>query len=77
MKSVVGKELFVVFFLPLLFGTFFGTSLIYLTTYIVGGESIIGEFLRNAFFVVAVYFASQGVFYQITRVKYIGEIVKG
>ncbi len=76
MKSVIAKELFIVFFLPLLFGTFFGTSLIYLMTYIVGGDAIIGEFIRNAFVVVGIYFASQSVFYLITRSKYIGEIVK-
>lgn len=76
MKRVIGKELFIVFFLPLVFGTFFGTSLIYLMTYIVGGDSIIKEFIRNAFIVVGIYFASQGIFYMITRNKYIGEIVK-
>lgn len=77
MKSIIGKELFVVFFLPLLFGTFMGVSLIYLMTYIVGGDAIINEFLQNAFIVVAIYFASQGVFYFITKKKYVGEIVKG
>ena len=76
MKSVIGKELFIVFFLPLVFGTFFGTSLIYLMTYIVGGDAIIKEFITNAFMVVGIYFASQGIFYLITRSKYIGEIVK-
>lgn len=77
MRSIVGKELLVVFFLPLLFGTFLGVSLIYLMTFIVGGDAIIKEFLSNAFIVVAVYFMSQGIFYLITRSKYIGEIVKG
>ncbi len=76
MKSVIGRELFIVFFLPLLFGTFFGTSLIYLMTYIVGGDAIIKEFIRNAFIVVGIYFASQGIFYIITRNKYIAEIIK-
>jgi len=76
MRSIVGRELFVVFFLPLLFGTFLGVSLIYLMTYIVGGDAIIKEFVRNAFIVVGIYFASQGAFYLITRNKYIGEIVK-
>jgi putative ABC transport system permease protein len=73
-KRIIGGELFVVFFLPLLFGTFLGVSLIYLMTYIVGGEEIIREFITNAFVVVALYFVSQGVFYLITRSKYIGEI---
>lgn len=77
MRSIIGKELFIVFFLPLLFGTFLGFSLIYLMTYIVGGDAIIGEFMTNALVVVAIYFASQGTFYLITRSKYIGEIVKG
>lgn len=74
MKKIIGKELFIVFFLPLLFGTFLGVSLIYLMTYIVGGEAIMKEFLTNASIVVAIYFLSQGIFYIITRNRYMKEI---
>jgi putative ABC transport system permease protein len=77
MRSIVGKELFVIFFLPLVFGTFLGVSLIYLMTFIVSGGDIIQEFLQNAFIVVLIYFLSQGIFYFVTRKKYIGEIVNG
>jgi putative ABC transport system permease protein len=77
MRSIIGKELVVVFFLPLIFGTFLGLSLIYLMTHIVGGQSVMGEFFLNAFVVVGIYFVSQGLFYLITRNKYINEIVKG
>ncbi len=77
MRNIIGKELFVVFFLPLLFGTFLGVSLIYLMTHIVGGEAIIGEFMQNAMMVVVIYFISQGAFYLITKNRYIAEIVKG
>ncbi|HKL98919.1 MAG TPA: ABC transporter permease [Mobilitalea sp.] len=77
MKSIVGKELLAVFFLPLLFGAFLGFSMIYMTTFLVGGGDIIKEFLTNALVVVAIYFMSQGIFYLITRNKYIQEIVKG
>lgn len=77
MKKIIGKELMVVFFLPLIFGTFLGVSLMYLMTYIVGGEAVINEFMRNAFIVVAIYFLSQGIFYAITKNKYNEEIVKG
>ncbi len=77
MKNTIGKELSVVFFLPLIFGSFLGVSLIYLMTYIVGGDAIIREFLTNACVVVAVYFLSQGIFFWITRRKYVIEIVKG
>lgn len=76
-KIIIGKELIVVFFLPLLFGTFLGVSLMYLMTYIVGGGAVINEFMKNAFIVVAIYFLSQGIFYVITRNKYNEEIVKG
>lgn len=76
MKGIIGKELFTIFFLPLVFGTFLGVSLIYLMTYIVGGDAIIKEFLSNAFIVVAIYFVSQGIFYVVTKNKYIREIVK-
>jgi putative ABC transport system permease protein len=76
MKSIVGKELLVVFFVPLIFGAFLGVSLIYLMTFIAGGDSIIKEFMSNAFVVIAIYFVSQGAFYLITRNKYITEIVK-
>lgn len=77
MRGIIGKELFIVFFFPLLFGSYLGLSLIYLMTYIVGGDAIIGEFIRNALVGVAIYFISQGVYYLITRSKYIGEIIKG
>ena len=76
MKSIIGKELLAVFFLPLVFGAFLGVSLIYLMTYIVGGDEIIKEFLSNAFIVVAIYFVSQGIFYVVTRNKYISELTK-
>lgn len=77
MKKIIGKELMVVFFLPLIFGTFLGVSLMYLMTYIVGGEAVINEFMKNAFIVVVIYFLSQGIFYAITKNKYNEEIVRG
>ena len=76
MKSVIGKELLVVFFLPLIFGSFLGIMMIYLMTYINGGGTIVREFLTNTLVVIAIYFISQGIFYLITRNKYIKEIVK-
>lgn len=76
MRNIIGKELLVVFFLPLIFGSFQGVSLIYLMTFIVGGGDIIKEFLTNAFILIAIYFLSQGVFYFITKQKYIHDIVK-
>ena len=74
-KKIIGSELKVVFFLPLIFGSFLGVSLIYLMTYIVGGDAIIKEFLSNAAIVVMIYFISQGIFYAITKNKYIRELV--
>jgi putative ABC transport system permease protein len=77
MKKVIGTELKVVFFLPLIFGAYLGISLIYLTIYIFGGDEVVKEFLTNSVMVVAVYFISQGIFYFITKNKYIREVVKG
>ncbi len=76
MGRIIGKELLVVFFLPLIFGTFLGCSLIYLMTFVVGGDAIIKEFMTNALFFVMIYFISQSVFYLITKNKYTAEIVK-
>lgn len=76
MKGVIGKELCVIFFLPLVFGAFLGISLMYLTTYIMGGGFLIKEFMSNAIKVVIIYFIFQGAFYLITRNKYIQEIGK-
>ncbi len=81
MQSIIGKELLIIFFLPLLFGTYLGFSLIYLMTFIVGdvagADAIIKEFMLNASVVVIIYFVSQSVFYFITKNKYIIEITKG
>lgn len=77
MSKIVGKELLTVFFLPLVFGAFLGCSLIYLMTFVVGGGAIIKEFMTNAFLGVLIYFVSQGIFYLITKNKYVSEIVKG
>jgi putative ABC transport system permease protein len=77
MKKVIGSELKVVFFLPLIFGAYLGISLIYLTIYIFGGDEVVKEFLTNSVMVVVVYFISQGIFYFITKNKYIREVVKG
>jgi len=76
MNRIVGMELKVVFFLPLIFGSFLGVSLMYLMTYIVGGGEIIKEFMSNAFIVIAIYFVSQGIFYALTKNKYTRELVK-
>lgn len=76
MKRVVGNELRIIFFLPLIFGTFLGIGLIILMTYLVGGDYVIKEFLKNSWIVVALYFVSQNLFYFITKQKYLGEIIK-
>lgn len=70
-KQILTKELSVIFFLPLLFGTFGGVSIIYMLTHIFGGADVLREFMINSCKVVIVYFIFQGVFYDITRKQYI------
>ncbi|HEX3077619.1 MAG TPA: ABC transporter permease, partial [Lachnospiraceae bacterium] len=69
-SSIIRNELLVIFYLPLLFGSFIGVSLIYLMTYIVGGDGIIVEFIQTAFKLIGVYFVLQSIFYFITKRKY-------
>lgn len=72
----IGNEMKVIFFVPLVFGTFTGCSLIYLMTFLQGGGSIVKEFMKNACFVVLIYFVLQTFFYAITKKKYTFEIMK-
>jgi putative ABC transport system permease protein len=73
-SSIIRKELLVIFYLPLLFGSFIGVSLIYLMTYIVGGDGIIVEFIQTAFKLIVVYFVLQSIFYFITKRRYMVEL---
>lgn len=70
MKRMVASELRVIFFLPLVFGTFLGMGLIYIMTFFVGGDYVIDEFIRNTIFVVIVYFISQNIFYFLSKKRY-------
>lgn len=71
---IVGTELKVVFFTPMFFGSFLGLSLIYLMTHIVGGSDSIRPFMKNASFIVAIYFLCQMLFYFMTKRKYVHEL---
>ena len=72
--KMIGKQLLVVFFVPLVCGSFLGLSLIYLMTHIAGGQESIRPFMKNASLVVGVYFIFQTVFYWITKKKYQKEL---
>ena len=76
MRRVIGNELRVIFFLPLVFGTFMGIGLIRIMTFMMGGGFIVAEFIRNAWIVVGIYFVSQNLFYYLTKKKYIGDAIK-
>ncbi len=71
---IVGTELKVVFFAPMFFGSFLGLSLIYLMTHIVGGGDYIRPFMKNASFIVVIYFLCQTIFYFMTKKKYVHEL---
>ena len=75
-KHFIGNELKVVFFLPLVFGAFIGIGLMYIMTFLVGGDYVIDEFMKNAWAVVILYFISQNLFYLITKRKYVSEVIR-
>lgn len=52
-KLIVGKELRVIFFIPLVFGAFAGVSIICLVTNMVGGSDVLQEFLKNTAKIIA------------------------
>ncbi|OKP96663.1 FtsX-like permease family protein [Paenibacillus sp. P46E] len=75
-RAVVSAELLITFFVPLLLGSLLGYSFIYLVTHIMSGSDILGEFMKNTTIVVAVYFLFQLSFYNITKRKYVQEVVR-
>lgn len=74
-RSIIGKEFKVIFFIPLVFGSFAGVSLICLVTNMVGGSDVLQEFLKNTAKVIAFYFACQGCFYWLTKRKYVAQLI--
>jgi len=76
MRRFIGNQLLIVFYSPLLFGTFAGVGLIYLMTYLVGGDYVIDEFMKNAWIVTGIYFVAQSIFYLITKQTYVKEVIK-
>ncbi|WP_455714492.1 FtsX-like permease family protein [Anaerosporobacter sp.] len=75
-SHIISKELLVIFYLPLVFGSYMGVSLIYLMTFIVGGGDIIKQFLQTASVVIGLYFVLQSIFFFITRRKYMVELIR-
>lgn len=75
-SSIINKELLLTFYLPLLFGSYMGVSLIYLMTFIVGGGDIIKPFLQTASVIIILYFVLQSAFFFITKRKYMVELTK-
>lgn len=75
-SQIIGKELVIIFYLPLVFGSYMGVSLIYLMTFIVGGGDIIKQFIQTASVVILLYFVLQSIFYYITKRNYMTELMK-
>ncbi len=73
-KTIISRELAVTFFTPLIFGTIVGYSMMYLMTFMVGGDFVLGPFMKFATFAIIAYFVFQTIFYLITRKKYVHEI---
>ncbi len=70
-KSIITKELSVIFFVPLVFGAFGGICINYMLTHMVGGSEVLREFMINNIKVIVAYFIFQGVFYNITKKQYV------
>ncbi len=75
-SRIVSKELLIIFYIPLVFGSYMGMSLIYLMTFIVGGDDVIKPFIQTASCVVILYFFLQSIFYFITKRRYMMELTK-
>ena len=75
-SRIINKELLLTFYVPLLFGSYMGVSLIYLMTFIAGGGDIIKPFLQTASVVILLYFILQSAFFFITKRKYMMELTK-
>lgn len=73
-SQIISKELLIVFYLPLVFGSYMGVSLIYLMTFIVGGGDIIKQFIQTASVVIGIYFILQSMFFFITKKRYMIEL---
>ncbi|MDD5935681.1 MAG: ABC transporter permease [Clostridiales bacterium] len=73
-KSIISKQLLVIFYVPAVFGCYLGLSLIYLMTHLLGGAGFLQEFMRNATFIAGLYLISQSIFYWITRRKYMSSL---
>lgn len=73
-SKVISKELLVVFYMPLIFGSYMGVSIMYLMTFIVGGGNVIKPFMKSAVVVILLYFILQSMFYFITKRKYMMEL---
>lgn len=74
-SHIISKELLIIFYLPLVFGSYMGVSLIYLMTFIVGGGDIIKQFIQTASVVIGLYFVLQSIFFFITKSKYMSELI--
>lgn len=73
-SQIISKELLIIFYLPLVFGSYMGVSLIYLMTFIVGGGDIIKQFIQTASVVIGLYFILQSMFFFITKKRYMVEL---
>lgn len=73
-SQIISKELLIIFYLPLVFGSYMGMSLMYLMTFIAGGGDIINQFIQTASVVIGLYFILQSMFFFITKKRYMVEL---
>lgn len=73
-SQIISRELLIIFYLPLVFGSYMGMSLMYLMTFIAGGGDIIKQFIQTASVVIGLYFILQSMFFFITKKRYMVEL---
>lgn len=73
-KAIISQQLIVIFYIPVIFGSYLGLTLIYLMTHLMGGVAFVEEFMKNASYVVLFYLLCQIIFYFMTRRKYVNSI---
>lgn len=74
-KNMVSKELFITFFIPVIFGGILAAILMNFTAKVMGCSEMISEFMRSAYKVIGIYFVSQIVFYLFTKYSYIKKLI--
>ena len=73
-NNIISKELLVTFFTPVFIGSIISAVLMNYVANIMGGNSMISEFMNSSFKVIIIYLIFQVIFYLFTRRNYVKKI---